>query len=70
MPDGEEMFYYHGYSGECPKPPLSKSNDFSSADLAAKISTSKEFASINSVLIFQICDAYEKLRANVRKQTN
>lgn len=22
MPDGEEMFKYHGYSGNCPKPPL------------------------------------------------
>ncbi len=22
MPDGEEMFKYHGYSGICPKPPL------------------------------------------------
>jgi hypothetical protein len=22
MPKGEEMFYYHGYSGPCPKPPL------------------------------------------------
>lgn len=24
MPEGEEMFQYHGYSGPCPKPPLSK----------------------------------------------
>jgi hypothetical protein len=22
MPEGEEMFWYHGYSGPCPKPPL------------------------------------------------
>ena len=22
MPPGEEMFKYHGYSGDCPKPPL------------------------------------------------
>lgn len=22
MPQGEEMFNYHGYSGPCPKPPL------------------------------------------------
>jgi len=22
MPKGEEMFFYHGYSGPCPKPPL------------------------------------------------
>lgn len=24
MPDGEEMFNYHGLSGPCPKPPLPK----------------------------------------------
>lgn len=24
MPDGEQMFKYHGYSGPCPKPPLPK----------------------------------------------
>ena len=24
MPEGEEMFFYHGYSGDCPKPPLPK----------------------------------------------
>jgi hypothetical protein len=22
MPEGEQMFNYHGYSGPCPKPPL------------------------------------------------
>ena len=24
MPAGEEMFKFHGYSGECPKPPTQK----------------------------------------------
>jgi len=24
MPAGEEMFKFHGYSGNCPKPPLEK----------------------------------------------
>lgn len=24
MPAGEEMFSYHGYSGDCPKPPLAR----------------------------------------------
>lgn len=24
MPTGEEMFKFHGYSGNCPKPPLPK----------------------------------------------
>lgn len=27
MPAGETMFKYHGYSGPCPKPPLSVAND-------------------------------------------
>jgi hypothetical protein len=24
MPEGEQMFKFHGYSGPCPKPPLEK----------------------------------------------
>lgn len=24
MPEGETMFKYHGFSGSCPKPPLTK----------------------------------------------
>jgi hypothetical protein len=24
LPAGEEMFKYHGYSGDCPKPPIQK----------------------------------------------
>lgn len=27
MPAGEEMFKFHGYSGDCPKPPLPKPLD-------------------------------------------
>lgn len=26
MPEGEEMFKFHGYSGPCPKPPLPRDN--------------------------------------------
>lgn len=26
MPPGEEIFHYHGYSGDCPKPPLPRDN--------------------------------------------
>lgn len=26
MPQGEEMFKYHGYSGNCPMPPLPRDN--------------------------------------------
>jgi hypothetical protein len=28
MPEGEQMFKYHGYSGDCPKPPLAKTTVF------------------------------------------
>lgn len=27
MPEGEEMFKFHGYSGNCPKPPLPSKSD-------------------------------------------
>jgi hypothetical protein len=27
MPPGEEMFKFHGYSGDCPKPPLPTSRE-------------------------------------------
>lgn len=32
MPPGEEMFNYHGYSGPCPKPPLTKSEPTSAIE--------------------------------------
>lgn len=35
MPEGEEMFKFHGYSGPCPKPPLPKKR-LSWIDAAAK----------------------------------
>lgn len=28
MPEGEEMFNYHGYSGPCPKPPLPRTDNY------------------------------------------
>ena len=31
MPRGEEMFNYHGYSGPCPKPPLTARADKAAA---------------------------------------
>jgi len=36
MPDGEEMFKFHGYSGPCPKEPLPKAVPKSIADIAAE----------------------------------
>jgi len=32
MPEGEESFKYHGYSGPCPKPPLPKSTEMPDSD--------------------------------------
>lgn len=32
MPEGEEMFKYHGYSGPCQKPPLAKEPEITDAD--------------------------------------
>lgn len=33
MPQGEEMFKYHGYSGQCPKPPLPKKTVLTERDI-------------------------------------
>lgn len=37
MPDGEEMFMYHGHSGPCPKPPLPKAKPLSDDEWAKAI---------------------------------
>lgn len=37
MPAGEEMFYYHAYSGDCPKPPLPREPEPSIDDLRKQI---------------------------------
>lgn len=31
MPEGEQMFNYHGYSGPCPKPPLPRKKTLAEA---------------------------------------
>lgn len=36
MPAGEEMFKYHGYSGNCPKPPLPRPAAEPSSEVAAE----------------------------------
>ena len=36
MPEGETMFKFHGYSGPCPKPPLSYVQRYSQARTAAR----------------------------------
>lgn len=38
MPEGEQMFNYHGYSGPCPKPPLPKEQPSKTAtEIAARV---------------------------------
>jgi hypothetical protein len=36
MPKGEEMFKFHGYSGDCPKPPLPKEKRLNGVQLIAE----------------------------------
>ena len=41
MPEGEEMFVYHGFSGPCPKPPSVKLKNNADRDLLRKASRVK-----------------------------
>lgn len=46
MPQGEEMFKYHGYSGPCPKPPLAKAGPSTIArEIAARVWQDQEMTS-------------------------
>lgn len=36
MPEGEEMFFYHGYSGPCPKSPLTPADNKGPEDVTLK----------------------------------
>ena len=36
MPEGEQMFKFHGYSGDCPKPPLTTQDAERPDDPSAK----------------------------------
>ncbi len=36
MPQGEEMFKYHGYSGPCPKPPAQRQSPMNDKEDAAR----------------------------------
>ena len=42
MPAGEEMFKFHGYSGDCPKPPLSRPMKPTYEQLEAELAALKE----------------------------
>lgn len=46
MPPGEEMFFYHGYSGPCPKPPLPKRIDQTALEIAARVWCDQEMGSV------------------------
>ena len=37
MPKGEQMFKFHGYSGNCPKPPLPRKEEKTIYDLLKEI---------------------------------
>jgi hypothetical protein len=42
MPAGEEMFKYHGYSGDCPKPPLPRPVKLTCEQLEAQLAAANE----------------------------
>ena len=42
MPQGETMFKFHGYSGPCPKPPLTKPSEKSDPNGKMSIPFGKE----------------------------
>ncbi len=47
MPEGEQMFNYHGYSGPCPKPPLPKEQPSQKAmEIAARVWCDPEMRAI------------------------
>lgn len=51
MPENEQMFKIHGYSGPCPKPPLPRANDadaLGQAWLAEKLKDPEWVAKIKS----------------------
>lgn len=43
MPDGEEMFNYHGFSGPCPRPPMPKPKLHSVIEYFFREATNGEF---------------------------
>lgn len=46
MPPGEEMFKLHGYSGNCPKPPLSSPQSVE-ADLLAALKLARAYLAVS-----------------------
>lgn len=46
MPDGEQMFKFHGYSGDCPKPPLPKPPSVE-ADLLAALKLARAYLDVS-----------------------
>lgn len=70
MPKGEEMFKFHGYSGDCPKPPLKKNKPsylmqfFKFSHLPEHLQgVSSEFHSIATIIDERLPDNPEKTTA-------
>lgn len=65
MPAGEQMFKFHGYSGNCPKPPLPRPKVKSTEELQREVSELNEklnraHAAVRYANNF--CDAYKNGR--------
>lgn len=57
MPPGEEMFNYHGYSCDCPKPPLSK--PAASCEFSKDINSWLSAALVDSAVASEMKEAIE-----------
>lgn len=64
MPEGEEMFNYHGYSGPCPKPPLLQPHQQRVVDEKAELDKKAHALSdfIGNSEVFTMLDAAEQER--------
>ena len=64
MPEGEEMFKFHGYSGNCPKPPLPKSETPRTDALLLEINEGRTYD--NDGLIADLCRQLERELADTQ----
>lgn len=66
MPPGEEMFLYHGYSGDCPKPPLPRVVKPTYEELEEKISVLKSLLR-DTLDVLNDADICESLQHVIRE---
>ena len=74
MPPGEEMFKIHGYSGNCPKPPLPRSEKSTTKELleacktALKALRSYQYGNSSPDLAEEVADAIEEVITRAERE--